>query len=89
MQTMLRDGRSNLRDVGMENIVDIAGKHEQGVALGATGKGIDQAEQVLVRAEAADVEEDIARRSGCRSVASWLRRARRGTWDKRSGRGLR
>jgi hypothetical protein len=49
---MLGDGRSNLRDMGMENIVDVADKHEPGVVLGSTGKGIDQAEQVFMRAEA-------------------------------------
>ena len=38
MQTVLRDGRSNLGDVGMENIVDVAGEHEQSVVSAARAK---------------------------------------------------
>ena len=41
----------------VEDVVNIAGQDELDVGRGGSGESFDQAEQVLVRAEPADVEE--------------------------------
>ena len=84
------DGRADLGDVGVEDVVNIAGEHEQDVRRRALGEGFDQAKQVLVRAQAADIKQIARRRAefaNRRRTASACGLA--GREVERSGRGLR
>ena len=89
VQTVPRDRRADLGDVGVEDVVNVAGEHEHDVGGGRLGEGLDQPEQVLVRAQAADIEEKTRIVRDRRAGQGRRRRPGRRPGAERSGRGLR
>ena len=89
IKMMSLDGRADLGDVGVKDVVYIAGEHEQDVVGRSLGEGFDQANQVLVRAQAADIEQIAGRRRDRETLEDRAGLRLVGSRAGRSGRGLR
>ena len=85
-----RDGRADLGHVRVKNVVQHLRRATSFTSAGAaTGKGFDQAQQVLVRAQAADVKQEAAARRKCRIGRALARRPDRSPEVRRPDRALR
>ena len=62
------DRLAERRDVGVEDVAEVADEDQADVGPGAQGERLDQPREVLVRAQAADVEQEA--RAGLDPVAT-------------------